>query len=266
VKFRQLAFVAVVAALPLAVTVFAAPGRAQAPKPTAPAAAAKAPPPPPRLPGGKLDFSGFWDGPVGKNRLPWLQLFSADKMAPLKPGGEPLYEMHNGDPRHDEPRDFCMPSGFPWGFLEPFPIQMVQTSKYLVMIHEFQRMTRVIPLDGRPHSTEVEPSYQGDSVGHWEGDVLVIDTTNFKRWILDSYHYTDPTKNRMHSDALHTIERMRRTDLNTIVWQITIDDPKIFSAPWSEAFVMKYHPEWEANGLYEYVCQENNRCPSGSCK
>ena len=213
------------------------------------------------------DFSGFWQAPVGATRLPWLQLFSTNKMAPFKPGGEALFwEMHNGDPLHDEPRDFCWPSGFPWGFLEPFPIQIVQTPDYLVMVHEFQRMTRIIPLDGRPHSADAEPSFQGDSVGHWEGSTLVIDTTNFKRWMLDGYHYTDPTRNRMHSDALHTIERMQRRDRNTIAWQITIDDPKIFAAPWSEDFVMKFHPEWAKDGLLEYACQDNNRCEGGKCK
>jgi hypothetical protein len=134
------------------------------------------------------------------------------------------------------------------------------------MVHEFQRMTRIIPLDGRAHSREKEPSYQGESIGHWEGDTLVIDTTNFKRWILDSYHYVDFTQNRMHSDALHTIERMRRTSPTTISWQITIDDPKIFTAPWSEDFVMKFHPEWAKEGLFEYVCQDNNKCEGGKCK
>ena len=213
---------------------------------------------------GKPDFPGFYQAPVGAERGP---RFSASKMSPFKPGGEALFfEPHNGDPFHDEPRDFCWPSGFPWGFLAPYPVQIIQTSDYLVMVHEFQRLTRIIPLDGRPHNTKAEPSFQGDSVGHWEGDALVIDTTNYKRWILDDYHYVDSTKNRMHSDAFHTIERITRPDLNTLSWQITIDDPKIFTTPWTEDFVMRYHPEWAKDGLFEFVCQENNRCEGGQCK
>src|SRR5262245_58610713 len=166
------------------------------------AAAAQAPPSNapftmPRGPDGKPDFNGFYQAPVGAERGP---RFSPSKMAPFKPGGEALfYEMRNGDPFHDEPRDFCWPSGFPWGFLAPYPVQIVQTPQYMVMVHEFQRLTRLIPLDGRPHTKNAEPSYGGDSVGHWEGETLVIDTTNFKRWGLDDYHYVDPSKNRMHS-------------------------------------------------------------------
>jgi len=219
---------------------------------------------PPRAADGKPDFSGFYQAPVGAERGP---RFSAAKMSPFKPGGEALFfEMHNGDPFHDEPRDFCWPSGFPWGFLAPYPVQIIQTPQYLVMVHEFQRLTRIIPLDGRSHSTNAEPSYQGDSVGHWEGDTLVIDTTNYKRWILDDYHYVDSTKNRMHSDAFHTIERIRRPALNSLSWSITIDDPKIFTAPWTEDFSMTFHPEWAKDGLFEFVCQENNRCEGGKCK
>ena len=85
-----------------------------------------------------------------------------------------------------------MPAGFPGGMLSGNAMQFFQTKNYLVMVHEFQRMTRIIPLDGRPHRKGLEPMYYGDSVGQWEGDTLVIDTTNFKRWALDDYYYTEP--------------------------------------------------------------------------
>ena len=86
----------------------------------------------------------------------------------------------------------CLPSGFPSGMLYILPIQIVQNPKHIVIIPELQRAARIIPTDGRPHREGIEPSYYGDSVGKWEGDTLVIDTVNFKRWILDDYHYTDP--------------------------------------------------------------------------
>jgi hypothetical protein len=238
-------------------------GRGQAAAPAQPAQ------PAPRMPDGKPDFNGFFTQPVGAEGGP---RFSPSKMSPFKPGGEALFfELHNGDPLHDEPRDFCWPSGFPWGFLAPYPIQIVQTPKYMVMVHEFQTLTRIIPLDGRPHSANKEPSLVGDSVGHWEGDTLVIDSRNFKRWILDDYHYVsgdrgdNPRRNRMKSDAFHTIERMRRVDMDRISWEITIDDPKIFTTPWTEEFTMRHRPEWEKDGIFEFVCQENNRCPGGTC-
>jgi hypothetical protein len=222
----------------------------------------------PRTPEGKPDFSGFWSQPISPSvRGGGATVFDKNKMAPFKPGGEALfYEPRTGDPRHDEPRAFCMPSGFPSGLLGPYPIQMVQSKDWLVMVSEFQRTTRMIPLDGRAHLKGIEPTYYGDSVGHWEGDALVIDSTNFKRWSLDDYYYVDLKQYRMHSEEFHTIERLRFDGAGNIAYQITVDDPKIFTRPWSEDWVMKAHPEWAKTGLYEFVCQENNRCEGGKCQ
>ena len=134
------------------------------------------------------------------------------------------------------------------------------------MVHEFQRMSRIIPLDGRPHRKDMEPSFYGDPVGHWEGDTLVIETNNFKRWMLDDYFYTNPKEYRMHSDAVTTTERIQWKDMDTISYQLTIDDPKIFAKPWSQEFQIVAKPDWDKVGLFEYVCEENNRCPGGKCQ
>jgi hypothetical protein len=219
----------------------------------------------PRTSDGKPDFSGMWDNPKvpGLNAVPTT--FDRTKFPPFKQGGEAFFEPRTGDPRHDEPRAFCMPSGFPSAFLGPYPVQMVQNAKYLVMMTEFMRVTRIIPLDGRPHQTDIEPTFYGDPVGKWDGDTLVIDTTHFKRWSLDDHYYANPKEYRMHSDAFHTIERLTRADANTIKYDFTVDDPKIFTAPWTEHWELKQHPEWEKTGLYEMVCNENNRCPGGQC-
>ena len=222
----------------------------------------------PRLPNGKPDFSGIYSPPSTVNATgPRGNLiFNADKMAPVKPGAEGLlYEARNGDPRHDEPRAMCLPAGFPSGMLYILPIQMVHNANTLVIIPELQRAARIIPTDGRPHRSGIEPSYYGDSVGHWEGDTLVIDTINFKRWILDDYHYTDPTKTRWHSEDLHTIERLTRVG-DKLRYQITIDDPQIFTRPFSQDFELTLRPDWEPLGLLEYVCEENNRCAGGNCR
>jgi len=221
----------------------------------------------PRLSDGKPDFSGFWDNPKVPNTQTIPTVFDKNRMAPFKRGGEALfYEPRTGDPRHDEPRAFCMPSGFPSAFLGPYPVQIVQTPKYMVMVTEFMRVTRLIPLDGRPHLKDIEPTFYGDPVGHWEGDTLVIDATNYKRWSLDDHYYENPKEYRMHSDAFHSIERLRRTDASTIAYEFTVDDPKIFTRPWSVDWQMKLHPEWEKTGLYEMVCNENNRCEGGNCR
>jgi hypothetical protein len=222
----------------------------------------------PRLPDGKPDFSGIYTQPATVNATgPRGNLiFNADKMAPVKPGAESLlYHPRTGDTRLDEPRAMCLPSGFPSGMLYILPIQIVQNPKYIVIIPELQRAARIIPTDGRPHREGIEPTYYGDSVAKWDGDTLVIDSVNFKPWILDDYHYTDPTKSRWHTDALHTIERLRRAG-NKLQYQITIDDPKIFTRPFSQDFELTLRPDWDKLGLLEYVCEENNRCAGGNCR
>jgi hypothetical protein len=223
----------------------------------------------PRTADGKPDFNGIYEWPkalAGEICKCSATIFDKTRFPALKPGGEPFFEPRTGDPRHDEPRDFCMPAGFPAGMLSANALQISQTKNYLVIVHEFQRMTRIIPLDGRPHREGLEPTYYGDSVGHWEGDTLVVDTTGFKRWQLDDYFYTNPKEYRMHSDAFHTIEHIRWKDASTISYQLTIDDPKIFTTSWSQDFEMKAKPDWDKAGLYEYVCEENNRCPGGKCQ
>jgi hypothetical protein len=221
----------------------------------------------PRAADGKPDFTGMWDNPKPPTGGGPATVFDKSQMAPFVPGGEALFfEPRTGDPRHDEPRAFCMPSGFPSAFLGPYPIQIIQTPQTLVMVTEFMRVTRLIPLDGRPHAKDIEPTFYGEPVGHWEGDTLVIDSTNYKRWSLDDWYYQNPKEYRMHSEAFHTIERLRRVDADTIAYQFTVDDPKIFTRPWSVDWQMKRHPEWEKTGMIEMVCNENNRCEGGNCK
>lgn len=224
----------------------------------------------PRTAEGKPDFSGTFHWP---DYLPGVEhgrssatTFDRKYFPPLKKGGEAFLEPRTGEPRHDEPRDFCLPAGFPGGMLSANAMQMFQTKNFLVIVHEFQRMSRVIPLDGRPHRKDLEPMFYGDPVGHWEGDSLVVETTNFKRWQLDDYYYSNKNEYRMHSDAMRTVERFRWKSADTISYQLTIDDPKIFERPWSQEFEIKPRPDWDSMGLFEYICEENNRCPGGKCE
>src|SRR5436190_18352702 len=102
---------------------------------------------------GKTDFTGTYQWPTylpGDERgRSSATVYDRKRFAPLRPGGEAFLEPRTGDPRHDEPRDYCMPAGFPGGMLSANAMQFFQTKNYLVMVHEFQRMTRIIPLDGR---------------------------------------------------------------------------------------------------------------------
>jgi hypothetical protein len=116
----------------------------------------------PRTAGGKPDFNGIYEWP---RALPGADtcrcsatIFDRKNFAPLLGnGGEPFLEPRTGDPRHDEPRAFCMPAGFPSGMLSANAMQFSQTRDYLIILHEFQGMKRIIPLDGRPHRKGIEP-------------------------------------------------------------------------------------------------------------
>ena len=122
--------------------------------------------------------------------------------------------------------------------------RIYQTAGHVMIFSEMIHEARIIPLDGRPHLPPAIRSWTGDSRGHWDGDTLVIDTTNF----------TDKTRFRGSSANLHIVERLKRVDANTISYRFTIDDPATFTAPWSGElpFVATRGP------IYEYACHEGN--------
>ena len=216
----------------------------------------------PRLPDEKPNFTGVWAGPaftheVGPNDTdaPHITGFDRKKMSPFLPGAEARYrQANNGDLRHDDPTALCMPDGHPREALAPYATQIVQTPDMMVILYEYMHFSRIIPINKR-HPQDVELTFMGDAVAKWDGDTFVIDTIGLKEWPLSA-------SNLWHSDALHTIERLRHTDPTTVSYEITIDDPKVFTKPWSQEFQMKLHRTW---ALLEQVCEENNRCEGGTC-
>ena len=216
----------------------------------------------PRTPDGKPDFSGVWAGPafthlVGPDDTdtPRVTNFDRNQMAPFLPGAETRFrQAPTGDVRHDDPTEVCLPDGHPREALAPYATQIVQTPDLVVILYEYMHFFRVIPIN-KPHPADLEPTFMGDAVAKWERDTLVIDTVGLREWPLSA-------SNGWHSDALHTIERLRHRDRSTVSYEITIDDSKIFTRPWSQEFEMKLHPTWR---LFEQVCEENNRCEGGKC-
>ena len=110
------------------------------------------------------------------------------------------------------------------------PRRIVQSPKEMIFLYEDMSGDpyRIIPIDGRPHRKDANPTYYGDSVGHWEGDTLVVDVTNFNEdgWFGEGGYF--------HSDAMHVIERFWRSGPN-LVYQFTVEDPKVLAAPWTAA-------------------------------
>src|SRR2546425_4101716 len=126
--------------------------------------------------------------------------------------------------------------------------QILQTPGYVVFFMETGDEARIVPLDDRPHLSQGLRQWRGDSRGRWEGNTLVVDTTNFSDKVLIRGISSDPT------EALHITERLTRVNANTIDYQFTIDDPKTWTRPWTAAVPMVKTDEH----MYEYACHEGN--------
>src|SRR5262245_20168130 len=202
----------------------------------------------PRTSDGKPDFTGVWAGPgfthkAGPNDTdtPSVTPYDPKRMSPFKPGGEALMNRPiTGDVLKDDPTAVCLPNGLPRQLVSPYAQQWIHAPGQMIILYEYMHFFRVIPTDGRPHRKDEEPTWMGQSIGKWEEDTFVIDTVDFKEWVLDATHTEKGS--RWHSDALHMIERLRYIDPMTVSYQVTIDDPKIFTAPWTQEFQMKLHP------------------------
>jgi hypothetical protein len=123
-------------------------------------------------------------------------------------------------------------------------LQIVQGAGYVAIIQEMMHEYRLIPLDDRPHVDSRVRGYMGDSRGHWEGNTLVIDTTNFTG--NDNFYGAD--------ENMHLTERLTRTDPNTIVYRFTVNDPTAFTRPWSGELAFRKTDE----PVFEYACHEGN--------
>jgi len=160
-------------------------------------------------------------------------------------GSHPYPLMQTNDPIYHT----CTPPGFPRIYLHPFPFQIVQTPGEVIVLFEYDSMRHQIFTDGRAHDTALGPQWMGDSIGHWEADTLVTDTVNVndKTWLDRMGH--------PHSDQLHVIERIRRVDREHLVNDITFEDPKAYSKPWTAHMTYALHPKWT---LGEQFCEDQN--------
>ena len=155
--------------------------------------------------------------------------------------------------------DRCITRGVPGGM---FPAgynnayQILQTPGYVTILYEMIHETRVIPTDNSPHLPPNIRLWNGDSRGHWEGNTLVVDITNYngKGWIATSAA-TQRIKGIHQSEKLHVVERFTRVDAATLMYEVTIDDPENYERPWKVSIPLSRDPEYK---IYEYACQEGN--------
>jgi hypothetical protein len=213
-------------------------------RPPAPSAVGPAP----RLANQKPDFNGVWEKPY----VPDMTRSGRDQRGfadlPFTPAG--LADWKAYDPADGDYTGSCMPFGFSRSFNSPYPMQIMQNDKYVALLFEQNTWFHVVPLDGRDHpkGDELNPTWFGHSIGRWDGDTLVIDTIGF-----NGYTRLD-TVGHPHSEALHLIQTLRRTDAEHIAYTITVEDPKIYTKPWKNERVFTR----SKGELIEYSCEENN--------
>ncbi len=169
-----------------------------------------------------------------------------------------------------DPRVRCLQAGVPRANTPVYynSYQILQKPGYVVIVYEWNHMTRIIPLDGRPHLDPRIRLPMGDSRGRWEGNTLVVDVTNFNddTWVLghgaigEGQPSSSATSGHgiVHSPDLHVVERYTPVDGNLIRYQATIEDPKAFTRPFTVAFDAMVRGRAD-HQLFEYACHEGNR-------
>jgi len=144
---------------------------------------------------------------------------------------------------------------FPAGYNNAY--QILQVPGYVVILYEMIHETRIIPIDGRPHLPASIRQWNGDSRGHWEGDTLVVDTTNYngKGW-LNTSAAGARIKGIPQSEGEHVVERFKRVDANTIDYRVTIDDPEVYTKTFQVSVPLTREQNYM---IYEYACHEGNQ-------
>jgi hypothetical protein len=187
------------------------------------------------------DFSGVWQ--ISK----YQRKMFPNGDAPFTAWGQARFKAAN--PETNDPNLGCLPTGVPRLMFVPLPLEIVQTSNRVVIIHEGVQVLREIYLD-RDHPKDLDPTFSGDSVGKWQGDTLVLDTVGFNdRTWLDAVGLP-------HSDKMHVVERIRRPDHDTLIDEVVIEDAVAYTKPFTVQQAYKLKPGWE---IQEYVCEENNK-------
>jgi hypothetical protein len=200
----------------------------------------------PRFADGKPDFSGVYGGAGGGGARDAAGAGAAAAGPVLKAGAEKFRIVRGPDDTGATSN--CMPLVPPQSWGVPYQFQILQGTNYVAIFHEYPGTFRIIPTDGSPHTVDPDPSWLGDSVGRWEGDTLIVDTIGFNdKTELQGYR---------HTEDLHMVERFRRTDFETIQYEVTIEDKNVFEKPYTLTRTFTLRPDLKR--IEEFIC-ENNR-------
>jgi hypothetical protein len=204
--------------------------------------------PVPRTPDGKPELAGLWrpspglTGDIARNLKPGE--------VPFQPWAEELYKKRRANSSKDDPTANCIVGGVPRSDLVGYPFKILQVPGMVVILYEAVHAYRQIFTDDRKPLVDPNPTWFGYSVGHWEGDVFVVQTSGFndKGWLDNA--------GKPATEQLKVTERFVRKDFGNMDIQITIDDPKAYTKPWTVTQPLAFQADTE---LLEYICNENNR-------
>lgn len=187
------------------------------------------------------DLAGVWfmEGKVEPNLI-------APENAPLTPWGAEQFKLNH---QSLNPDAICLPTGVPKIWQLPAPFEIIPLPGRILIFHEHEHMVRQIHMNRTEHPKDLVPTWMGDSIGRWEGDTLIVDTAGFNTltWV-DLWGLP-------HSEALHVVERIHRISQNVLQVNITIEDPKAYTKPWTAVRRFDLRPDWE---IGEEICEENN--------
>ena len=205
--------------------------------------------PAPRRADGKPDLTGIWVADPPKVRNPAVGLKPGE--VSMQPWAQKVFdERETGELSAQDPPANCLPQGVPKINSTPVPFKIFQEPNVVVILYEAFGQFRQIFLDGRPLVQDPNPQWYGYSLGKWDGDTLVVESSGFngKAWLSQLGHPS--------TASLHVIERFRRRDLGHMDIATTIDDPGAYTKPWTYTQPLTLMVDTE---LLEDICNENNR-------
>jgi len=204
--------------------------------------------PAPKTPQGQIDISGLWQPPAGSVGNIAKDLKPGE--VSFQPWAEALYKHRQETLSKEDPTGNCIPGGVPRSDAVGYPFKILNAPGMVVILYEAVHAFRQIFTDGRTLPKDPNPAWLGYSVGRWEGDAFVVESAGFNdnAWLDNGGHPG--------TESLHVIERFRRRDFGHMDVQITIDDPKAYTKPWTMTLPLSFVPDTE---LLEYICQENNK-------
>jgi hypothetical protein len=202
--------------------------------------------PAPKTADGKPDLSGVWVTNPGYIGDLAKDLKSG---APFQPWAEALYKHRRETEGREDPQAYCVLSGVPRENVVPYPFKILNSTGEIIILYEALHSYRQIFMDGRPLPKDPNPTWMGYSVGHWDGDTLVVQSAGFveNNWLDNGGHPG--------TEALRLTERFHRRDFGHIDLQMTIDDPKAYTKPWT----VQLQFTAADTELIEYVCDENEK-------